>query len=84
MRHISLYHAVVIQDEQRFWKRMLIVDDKADVTLTLKAGIEEGNHDASKRIEVHTYIHVVVKIIIESCSYHKKCFLLYLYHVRSY
>ncbi|MGB6592063.1 MAG: hypothetical protein WBE68_11200 [Candidatus Nitrosopolaris sp.] len=28
------YHTVVIKDEQRFWKRILIVDDDADVTLT--------------------------------------------------
>jgi len=35
-----LYHPVVIKDEQRFCKRILIVDDEADVTITLKAGIE--------------------------------------------
>jgi CheY-like chemotaxis protein len=63
MRHISLYHAVVIKDEQRFWKRILIVDDEADVTLTLKAGIEEGNHDASKKIEVHTSNDPVVTFL---------------------
>ena len=26
-----MYHTVVIKDEQRFWKRILIVDDEADV-----------------------------------------------------
>ncbi|HXX97840.1 MAG TPA: hypothetical protein VEL11_12085, partial [Candidatus Bathyarchaeia archaeon] len=49
-----LYHPSVIKDEQRFWKRILIVDDDADVTLTFEAGIEESNNDARKRIEVHT------------------------------
>ena len=36
---VEVYHPV----EQRFWKRILIVDDK-DITITFKAGIE-----------VHTY-----------------------------
>ena len=46
------YHPVIIKDEQRFWKRILIVDDEADVTLTFKAGIEDSNNktDANKRI----------------------------------
>ena len=51
-----LYHPVVIKDEQRFWKRILIVDDNEDVTTTFKVGIEDGNNsaDVNKRIEVHT------------------------------
>ena len=36
----SLYHPVVIKDNQRFWKRILIVDDEVDVTVTFKAVIE--------------------------------------------
>src|SRR5947209_870450 len=42
--------------QQRFWKRILIVDDEADVTITFKAVIEDSNKNdvASKRIEVHT------------------------------
>ena len=36
-----LYHPIVIKDEQRFWKRTLIVDDDEDITLTFQAGIEE-------------------------------------------
>ena len=50
------YHPVVIKDEQRFWKRILIVDDNEDVTTTFKVGIEDGNNSAAvnKRIEVHT------------------------------
>ena len=51
-----LYHPVVIKDKQRFWKRILIIDDEADVSITFKAGIEESNNnnDANKRIEVYT------------------------------
>jgi DNA-binding response OmpR family regulator len=48
------YHPVVIKDEQRFWKRILIVDDEEDVTITFKAGIEDSNTDTNKRIEVYT------------------------------
>ncbi|MFY9872130.1 MAG: hypothetical protein WAK17_20660, partial [Candidatus Nitrosopolaris sp.] len=50
------YHTVVIKDEQRFWKRILIVDDDADVTITFKEVIEDSNNsnDANKRIEVYT------------------------------
>jgi CheY-like chemotaxis protein len=52
----SLYHPVVIKDNQRFWKRILIVDDEADVTVTFKAVIEESNNnnDVNKKIEVYT------------------------------
>src|SRR5215469_18701762 len=51
-----LYHPVVIKDLQRFWKRILIVDDDSDVTATFKAAIEDSNNvkDAKKRIEVYT------------------------------
>jgi CheY-like chemotaxis protein len=39
-----------------FWKRILIVDDDADLTLTFKEVIEESNNnnDVNKRIEVYT------------------------------
>src|SRR5262249_35150824 len=50
-RRLEVYKPV----KQRFWKRILIVDDDADVTVTFKAGIEENNNkDANKRIEVYT------------------------------
>jgi len=49
-----LYQPVVVKDKQRFWKRILIVDDEADVTTTFKAIIEESNNDVNKKIEVHT------------------------------
>ena len=59
-----LNRTVVIKDEQRFWKRILIVDDEADVTLTFKAGIEDSNNktDADKRIEVYTSSNPVVAL----------------------
>jgi two-component SAPR family response regulator len=50
------YHPVIIKDEQRFWKRILIVDDEKDITLAFKVGIEESNkNNSNKRIEVYTY-----------------------------
>ena len=49
---VEVYHPV----KQRFWKRILIVDDDKDITITFKAGIEEGNNhsDANRRIKVYT------------------------------
>jgi CheY-like chemotaxis protein len=51
-----LYHTDVAKDKQQFWKKILIIDDEADVTITFKAGIEDSNNnnDANKRIEVYT------------------------------
>jgi CheY-like chemotaxis protein len=59
-----LYQPVVVKDKQRFWKRILIVDDEADVTLTFKAGIEDSNNDtdSNKRIEVYTSNNPVVAL----------------------
>jgi len=52
----SSYHPLVIEGKERFWKRILIVDDNEDVTITFKTGIEERNNnsDVNKRIEAHT------------------------------
>jgi hypothetical protein len=47
---VSVRHS---KKEQRFWKKILIVDDEVDVTITFKAGIEERD-DTNKRIEVYT------------------------------
>jgi CheY-like chemotaxis protein len=51
-RRLEVYEPV----KQRFWKRILIVDDDVDVTTTFKAGIEENNNynDANNRIKVYT------------------------------
>jgi hypothetical protein len=44
------------KEQQRFWKRILIIDDNADLTLTFKEVIEDSNNDVdvNKRIEVYT------------------------------
>ncbi|MFY9794416.1 MAG: hypothetical protein WAJ93_01870 [Candidatus Nitrosopolaris sp.] len=51
-----MYHTDIAKDKQRFWKRIMIVDDEEDVAITFKAGIEDSNNhtDANKRIEVYT------------------------------
>jgi CheY-like chemotaxis protein len=51
-----LYHPVFIKDEQRSWKKILIVDDDEDIAITFKAGLEDSNNhnDANRRIEVYT------------------------------
>jgi hypothetical protein len=51
-RPVEVYHSI----KQRFWKRILIVDDDKDITTTFKAGLEENNNhnDANRRIEVYT------------------------------
>jgi CheY-like chemotaxis protein len=57
-----LYHPVVIKDEQRFWKRILIVDDEADITMTFREVIVDSNNrnSVNKKIEVHTSNNPVV------------------------
>ena len=48
-------HASTVE-RQRYWKRILIVDDDTDVTVTFKVGIEDSNtfDDGNKRIMVDT------------------------------
>ncbi len=52
------YHKTLTKEHRRFWKRMLIVDDDTDVTITFKAMIEDNNESnaaySNKRIEVYT------------------------------
>ena len=59
-----LYHTDVAKDKQRFWKRILIIDDYADVTTTFKAAIEDSNNynDTNKRIEVYASNNPVVAL----------------------
>jgi CheY-like chemotaxis protein len=49
-------YKTLTKEQQRFWKRILIVDDDADLTLTFKEVIEDSNNniDVNKRIEVYT------------------------------
>ncbi len=44
-------HKTLTKEQQRYWKRILIVDDEPDLTTTFKVGIE----NASKHIAVHTH-----------------------------
>jgi len=52
-----LYGSLTVKEKQPFSKRVLIIDDDPDITLTFKEGIENsnGNQDINKRIEVYTY-----------------------------
>src|SRR5215469_3975030 len=54
-------YKTLTREQQRFWKRILIVDDDNDITTTFKAAIEYGN-DANKRIEVYTANDPVVAL----------------------
>src|SRR5215467_13773149 len=60
----SLYHPVVIKQDQRIWKRILIVDDNVDITTTFKIAIEDSNNDVdfNKRINVCTSNDPVVAL----------------------
>lgn len=46
---------VTSKDKERYWKRILIIDDDPDITTTFNFGIENANKTNSKRISVHTY-----------------------------
>ena len=53
-----LYHPVLIKDKQRFWKRILIVDDNVDITVTFKTAIEDNNNiTLTKKLR---YIHLTI------------------------
>jgi DNA-binding response OmpR family regulator len=57
-------YKTLTKEQERFWKRILIVDDDADITVTFKAAIEDSNNgnDANKRIEVYTANDPVVTL----------------------
>ena len=57
VKNHSRIDAISSRREQPFWKRILIVDDDPDITLTFKSGIEDNNNSGkhNKRIEVITY-----------------------------
>ena len=38
-------YKTLTKEQQRFWKRILIVDDDADLTMTFRAVIEDSNKD---------------------------------------
>jgi CheY-like chemotaxis protein len=57
-------YKTITKEQQRFWKRILIVDDDSDLTMTFRAVIEESNNDVdiNERIEVHTSNDPVVSL----------------------
>jgi CheY-like chemotaxis protein len=55
-------YKTLTKEQQRFWKRILIVDDDADITITFKTAIEDSNNDVNKRIEVYTTNDPVVAL----------------------
>jgi two-component SAPR family response regulator len=61
-RHNHTEDPVVIKDEQRFWKRILIVDDEKDITLTFKVVIEDSNTYTNRKIEVFTSNNPVIAL----------------------
>jgi hypothetical protein len=55
-------YKTLTKEQERFWKRILIVDDDADLTLTFKEVIEENNNDPNRRIELYTSNDPVVTL----------------------
>jgi CheY-like chemotaxis protein len=57
-------HTDVLKEKQRSCKRILIVDDEADVTISFKAVLEDSNsyYYANTRIEVYTSNNPVVAL----------------------
>jgi two-component SAPR family response regulator len=57
-------HKTRTKEQQQFWKRILIIDDDADITLTFKTGIEDYNNNTmlTKKIEVHTSNNPVIAL----------------------
>jgi two-component SAPR family response regulator len=47
--------SVVANREDKYWKRILIVDDETDITTTFKLIIENASKISSRRIVVDTY-----------------------------
>jgi CheY-like chemotaxis protein len=49
-------YKTLTKEQERFWKRILIVDNDKDITTTFKAAIEHSNdgNDTNKKIEVYT------------------------------
>jgi hypothetical protein len=56
-----MYSTVVIINERRFWKRILIVNDYVDTTMTFKTEIEDNNNTLlTREFEVHTSNNPVI------------------------
>jgi DNA-binding response OmpR family regulator len=51
----STANIIASGDKDRYWKRILIIDDSSDITTTFKIGIENNNINSDKKIDAHTY-----------------------------
>jgi DNA-binding response OmpR family regulator len=54
-RNISKVEAVSVTDKEEFWRRIMIIDDDSDTTLTFKEAIKNSNDKDERRIQIHTY-----------------------------
>jgi hypothetical protein len=55
-------YKTLTKERQRFWKRILIVDDEKDITLALKVGIQDSNAYTNRKIEVYTSNNPVIAL----------------------
>jgi CheY-like chemotaxis protein len=56
-------HTTRTKEQQQVWKRILIIDDDADITLTFKTRIEDYNNTMlTKKIDVHTSNNPIVAL----------------------
>jgi CheY-like chemotaxis protein len=55
-------YKTLTKEQERFWKRILIVDDNVEITVTFKTAIEDNNTTATKKIEVHTSNNPVIAL----------------------
>src|SRR5215469_879873 len=57
-------YKTLTKEQERFWKRILIVDNDKDITTTFKAAIEHSNdgNDTKRKIEVYTANDPVVAL----------------------
>jgi CheY-like chemotaxis protein len=55
-------YKTLTKEQQRFWKRILIVDDNVDITTTFKTAIEDSNDGNDNRIKVYTANDPVVAL----------------------
>jgi two-component SAPR family response regulator len=54
-------YTTLTKEQERFWKRILIVDDNVDITITFKTAIDD-NTTLTKKIEVHTSNNPVIAL----------------------
>jgi CheY-like chemotaxis protein len=62
LMHKQDAYKTLTKEQERFWKRILIVDDNVDITVTFKIAIEDNNTTLTKKIEVYTSNNPVVAL----------------------